>query len=351
MTPAFVYRTLLWVCVVFACLPTISTPARATEANPFQNGWTLNVANSEFRFISVKKGNIAESHNFTQLSGRIQEDGEAVLSIVLNSVETYVDIRNVRMRFLFFETFRYPNARVNLRIDRGDLLDLAERRRKVTRVSYTLDLHGVKVTRSARVTMVLIDNDRVVVSNTDPLIVGVSDFNLYDGVRKLEQAANVDVSPLAIVSFNLTFDRNTAPTAPASGTGEVTAAAPQMGPILAWNVTTPDIQSCSARVLQLARRDGIYFETLSARIKSDSIPLLQAFADVLSRCPMISVQFSGLTGPGESSATALASQRAEAVSRYLWSRGVQRSRMLTSRGDPISAASQRAGRVDITIAD
>ncbi len=346
--PAFPFPTLLLalIALVAAAPATFATP----DENPFEHGWTLDNAASELQFISVKKGNIAESHRFTQLSGQIDEAGNANVSVVLNSVQTRIDIRDVRLRFLFFQTYLFPEARISLRIDRGMLGDLAREKRKIARVEYTLDLHGEQVTRPARVTITLLDNDRVAVANTDPIIVGVSDFNLLEGVRRLETTANVDVSPLAIVSFDFTFRRNPeTPRAPARPAVETAASARTPALIPGWSDTNPDLQSCMARILQLSRLDRVRFDTAETRIDDHSTALLQAYAEALNRCPAVRVRITGLTGPGESPATspALAMQRAQAVSRYLWSRGVQRSRMEANGGG--QAPPDRPGRILFTI--
>ena len=40
----------------------------------------------------------------------IDDAGDAKVEIALESVDTGIDLRNVRMRFLFFETFKFPTA-------------------------------------------------------------------------------------------------------------------------------------------------------------------------------------------------------------------------------------------------
>ena len=51
------------------------------------SAWTLDNANSRLNFISIKKGDIAEIHHFTQLSGQVDDSGKANLEINLGSVE------------------------------------------------------------------------------------------------------------------------------------------------------------------------------------------------------------------------------------------------------------------------
>ena len=68
--------------------------------------------------MSVKKGDLAETSRFATLSGLITEDGHRPDPRAAGfSVDTQIDLRNVRMRFLFFETFNFPEATITARLD------------------------------------------------------------------------------------------------------------------------------------------------------------------------------------------------------------------------------------------
>lgn len=101
----------------------------AQSADPFEYGWNLDGEASELRFLSVKKSKIAETSSFATLSGLITEDGQAQVRVLLDSVDTKVDLRNVRMRFLFFETFRFPEAVITTQLSPDLLTDLHLTRR------------------------------------------------------------------------------------------------------------------------------------------------------------------------------------------------------------------------------
>ncbi len=322
-----------------------TAPVSALDTNPFERGWTLDKSASELRFISLKRGYIAETNHFAELSGVIDESGDALVRVLLNSVETYVDIRNVRLRFLFFETYRHPMAEIRVRIDRGSLNDLTEVKRKIVPMEYTLSMHGEEVTRTERLTLFLIDENRVSVSNTDPIFVGVSDFDLFDGLQRLEDSASVEISPLAIVSFHFTFTRNPEEEdsklpVPQTEAVSVEAAAAR---IAVWNAKDPDEQTCLARILTLGRLDSVRFEPLSARIADNSMPLIEAYADALVRCPSVRVRIDGLVARGEDNSGTLAQQRAQAISRTLWARGVQRSRLSTQAGGRVTTSTEPVG--------
>lgn len=59
--------------------------------------WDLDSAGSQLHFMSVKADSVAKLHTFRTLSGSLSKSGEAKLIIDLNSVDTYVPIRDERM--------------------------------------------------------------------------------------------------------------------------------------------------------------------------------------------------------------------------------------------------------------
>src|SRR6516165_791934 len=86
--------------------------------------WLLNAGASHFYMQTVKANAIFEIHQFTGLDGSISNDGDAVVRIDLTSVASGIDVRDVRMRFLLFETYKFPNAEVSAKLDMGALRTL-----------------------------------------------------------------------------------------------------------------------------------------------------------------------------------------------------------------------------------
>ena len=62
-----------------------------------------------------------EIHQFTSLDGSISNNGDANVKIDLTSVASGIDVRDVRMRFLLFETYKFPNAEVTAKLDMASL--------------------------------------------------------------------------------------------------------------------------------------------------------------------------------------------------------------------------------------
>ena len=79
----------IWVSTLSILLA--SSVASATQ-------WQINNNESQVNFISTKKVNIAEVHQFDKIAGNLAETGEFSLAIDLASVNTGIEIRDSRMK-------------------------------------------------------------------------------------------------------------------------------------------------------------------------------------------------------------------------------------------------------------
>ncbi len=324
MKPIFKHLFITLTFLTLAALLPLS--ATAQSADPFENGWTLNPDDSKLRYMSVKKGNKAETNSFVTLSGLITEGGKAQIRVLLDSVDTKVDLRNVRMRFLFFETFLHPEATITAQLDPSVLLDLHNTRRKLIDLDFTLSLHGVTVNKTAEVAIALINNDRVTVSATTPIALTLTDFNLDAGREKLQEAANVTIVPLGIVSFDFVFDRSS-PGTPPDLALVTTAVTPGSAAIeVKGNL---DREACVGRFEILSRTGNIYFAAGSSRLADKSKPLLDNLYDIVNRCPDLRIEIGGHTDSDGSTKTneRLSQKRANSVGQYLQSKGIDGGRM------------------------
>jgi OmpA-OmpF porin, OOP family len=339
LKPLRILFTLIWV-----GLFGLSQNAAAQE-NPFAGGWALQPELSALNFQSVKNQTIVESSGFATLQGAIGPDGTAEISVLLDSVDTKIDLRNVRMRFLFFETFKFPSATISAQIDAGALSDLRQSRRKTVPLSYTIDLHGVRKSFTADVAVTLLTNDLVSVSSKTPISVGVADFDLLEGLGKLQDAAKVTIIPSATVSFDLVFARNTTTAQAAPVPAE---AAPQKSVALESEGNF-DREACKGRFEILSRTGNIYFASGSARHDAKSEPLLNSLAGIIARCPDMVIEVGGHTDSigSEAANLRLSVARAETVTQYLLSRGVSGNRMV-SKGfgetSPLATNDTKEGR-------
>lgn len=323
------------IALVVAAMAVAGSPAHAAS------GWTLDPESSILTYQSVKKNTIVETNKIRNITGTITPEGAATVTFDLNSVDTGIDLRNVRMRFLFFETFKYPTATLTAKLDPAAFADLATKRRMTVTLPFALDLHGVKKDLEAQVVVTMLTDSSVSVASQSPIAINVDDFGLLPNVEKLQQAANVSsILPTASVSFDFVFAQEggaaakppivaaaPAETAPAA---EPAPAAEAAGPVEtdASKAAYSD-EECVNRFEVLSRTGSIYFRIASARLDPASKPVLDAVLDVVTKCPQLKVEVSGHTdSDGDDAANQLLSERrAKAVADFLVAAGVARAQI------------------------
>jgi len=310
---------------LFAIVAMIFIAFVPAHAGTLDTQWTLDGEASSITFQSVKNNSKVETSSFATLTGAIDTDGAATVEIELESVDTKVDLRNVRMRFLFFETFNYPTATIKTQINADLIESLREKRRITVPLPYSLDLHGVTKGREAQVVATLITDEMVSVSSKDPISVATADFNLDEGVAKLQDAAKVQIVPSASVSFDFVF-RATKPDSESNSVAEApsepkTAALEPEGNF--------DTEACVGRFEILSRTGAIYFKSGSTDLDDESLPLLNTVLDIVQRCPDLNIVVAGHTDSAGDAGynQELSERRARSVSQFLSVNGVSSSRM------------------------
>ena len=187
-------------------LAACSAPSATDTAAP-TGPWSVDAANSRVSFVSVKSGLIGEVHHFTDVSGTVSTDGNAQITIALESVETLLDIRNERMREHLFDTAQFPEAVIRAQIDMAQVLDLPVGQRMSYPLTATVSLHGVEEEIDTDVYVTHLGDKRVEVQTRDPIVIEADLFDLTDGIEKLRELAGLEsITPVAPVTFSIIFD-------------------------------------------------------------------------------------------------------------------------------------------------
>lgn len=311
------------------------SPAAFAQSSQLDGGWQLDRSASSLRFQSIKNGSKVETSNFANFDGALDPDGLATLLVELNSVDTNVDLRNVRMRFLFFETFKFPVAAITTRVEASTLERLAAERRISMPVEFELDLHGVKKTLTADTVLTMFTDNQIAITSESPVTISAEDFSLMEGIIKLQEAANVEIVPSGSVSFDFTFKRNQAQgssqasSAATSGAGSVDASATAASSTALESSGNFSVEECITRFDTLSQTGAINFSFGSSELDPVSYPLLETLRQIVERCPSLRIIVGGHTdssGPEESNLQ-LSSARAESVTRYLLLEGVSAERI------------------------
>jgi OOP family OmpA-OmpF porin len=309
-----------------------------------QQQWVLNGGASHFYMQTSKAESITEIHQFTGLAGTIDSSGNADVKIDLTSVSSGIDVRDVRMRFLLFETYKFPNAEVTAKIDMSKLQNLTSQIRDTYPLHFTVAMHGMSKDFDAQVYVTRLSDKSVSVATAKPIVVKTDDFGLTAGLAKLSEAVNgTPIVSAASFTFDLVFE--TGDRIPVVQQAQQQAAA-QKAQEESKPITS---QECETRFSVISTTGAIYFKTGSAELDSASNALLDSVADIANRCPSVKIEVSGHTDTtgGASANQTLSEARAKAVVTYLVSHGVVQTR-ITATGyggtKPVASNATDEGR-------
>jgi polyisoprenoid-binding protein YceI len=166
--------------------------------------WRLTSA-SKVGYVSIKNNAIAEHNVFSGVTGSLSKKGQLKINIDLSTVETQVDIRNQRMRELFFEVTQYPQAVVTADLDVQELAQVDSGAPLEIVKPFTLSLHGVEATAEAHLRVVAVGG-RAWVSTVRPILISAADFGLEGGVSALQKIAGLEaIAAVVPVSVDLKF--------------------------------------------------------------------------------------------------------------------------------------------------
>jgi len=195
-------------CLLASPLALTACNTAPAEEAPLSGDWVLSAGESHLSFITVKNGQVAEAHSFSGLSGSVNADGLAELSIDLASVETNVDIRDERMRDLLFDVVEFPAANVSVALDPAAFTGLKTGDSLVQPVVATLNVHGASAEVATDLSVTRLGEGKVNVSTTAPVIVSADSLDLAEGVEELRNIANLDsITGQVPVTFSLTFEQ------------------------------------------------------------------------------------------------------------------------------------------------
>lgn len=170
-------------------------------------GWMLNTADSYLNFATTKNTHNLEVHNFTGISGDINNAGLATLSIDLNTVNTGVALRDQRMRDLLFETATHPTATITVNVPATLISGLAIGQVTQTDITASLNLHGITANIATKVSVQKLTASRLVVQSLPPVLVKADTYGLAAGVEALRAAVGIaSINASVPVDFALVYD-------------------------------------------------------------------------------------------------------------------------------------------------
>ncbi|HEY7773530.1 MAG TPA: YceI family protein [Marinagarivorans sp.] len=170
--------------------------------------WTINNETSAVQFVSIKNGSIGETHRFSQVSGTLSKAGALTATITLGSVDTGIEIRDIRMKDVLFETPKFPSATITAQVAPAMLKSLKTGKSTNAQVPFELDLHGQKVELLADVIITQQKGGKLLVTTASPILLNAAEFGLVDGINTLKTLAGLDSIATSVpVTVQLTLEQ------------------------------------------------------------------------------------------------------------------------------------------------
>ena len=189
-------------------LASACSQAPAEPAPLVEGAWEVDASASSLSYVSVKSGEIAEANRFSGLAGSVTPEGAASLEIDLATIETKVDIRNERMRDIFFEVADHPTASVTAQIDPVAFETLGVGETITQPLKATLSVKGIEAPIETEVSVTRTAENGVLVTSIEPVIVYADALELTDGLATLQELAGLpSITPVVPVSFSIAFTR------------------------------------------------------------------------------------------------------------------------------------------------
>ncbi len=161
--------------------------------------WSLDAQVSQINYLSNKNNGVIERNHFRRFSGAI-ENNRARIDIELDSLDTGVPIRDVRVREVLFDTAQHPVARIAADVD----VNAYSNGRHT--LPFTLFLHGVSQRLQAEV-LVQRSEAAIQVLSYQPVRVSATDYGLADGIIELLKLARLQSIDYTVeVEFVLHFN-------------------------------------------------------------------------------------------------------------------------------------------------
>ena len=136
---------------------------------PVHADWQLIGEASELSFVSVKAAHLAEQHHFKTVTGTVSDDGEAHLIVDLASVHTGIDIRDQRMRDMFFKVAEFPTADFYSSVDVATAADLTVGESVDIPLVGKVRVHRIFADVKTVVTAVKLTEDRIMLTSKEPI--------------------------------------------------------------------------------------------------------------------------------------------------------------------------------------
>ncbi len=308
--------------------------------------WLLDPANSSVYMLTLKANTIFEVQQFKRIEGNISSTGDANIKIDLASIDSGIDLRDTRLRFQLFETFKWRYAQINARLDKAKLQALATQTRLRMPLTVSVGMLGRLNDFTSEVWVTRVSDTTVSVTTITPIIVTAESFGLEKNIAKLVDAiGGTPITPAVTITFDLLF-----------GAGALkatleTARVSREQVEAKTAVAAISAEDCVTRFTVLSETGAIRFKTGAAIIEPSSDAVLNSVAEIAKRCGTLKFDVHGHTDNVGIAANnlKLSHDRANAIIDHLQKLGVSASRMQSEgfgSDRPVKPNDTEAGRAE-----
>ncbi|MCW9029464.1 MAG: YceI family protein [Kangiella sp.] len=197
MSNAFFTKAIITLSAVFTLQ---GTPAFASD----DSEWSLDNDASHLHFVSVKNNQIGEVSTFETLKGHLSGNGQFALEILLDSVNTGIEIRDQRMKEHLFNSKTNIAFIVNGSFDLSKIDDQKVGTSSQHTLEATIQLGNETVDIQTPVVIQTLADDQLRVTSVSPVIIATSSLKLDKGVDKLKSLAGLrSIDRVVPVTFDL----------------------------------------------------------------------------------------------------------------------------------------------------
>ena len=183
-----------------------------TRAAIASKTWRVDAAQSSVNFVTLKAGQagvggVAEVQAFRRFSGALSADGQIKFTIDLASVDTGVDIRDERLRTMLFNVGATPQATFTAKLDAATLKGIDTSSSRDVDVEGALSLAGSQKPVAAKLRVVRLGSDAMMVTTRAPIVVNANDHGMRAGVEAMREVMGLNfLASAAPVTFALVLN-------------------------------------------------------------------------------------------------------------------------------------------------
>lgn len=197
MSNAFLTKTIITLSAVFALQ---STPVFASD----DSEWIVDNDASHLHFVSVKNNQIGEVSTFKTLKGHLSGNGQFALEILLDSVNTNIEIRDQRMKEHLFDSKKNIAFIVNGSFDLSKIESQEIGTSSQHTLEATIQLGNETVDIETPVVIQTLADHQLRVTSVSPVVIATSSLKLNKGVDKLKSLAGLrSIDRVVPVTFDL----------------------------------------------------------------------------------------------------------------------------------------------------